>query len=66
MRNSPVALASNHGLESLEDLNRRLETDGSRRHVNLASRLSHDRPDQVVGQAVLPDLPADTFWRLAA
>jgi hypothetical protein len=30
MLNTPVALVSNHRLESLEDLNRRLETDGPR------------------------------------
>ena len=46
---TPVALVSNYQLESLEDLDRRLETDGSWLDVNLTGRLSHDRPDQIVG-----------------
>jgi hypothetical protein len=37
--NTAVGLVSNHGLESLEDLNRRLETDGSRLDANLTGRL---------------------------
>jgi hypothetical protein len=51
MLNTPAALVSNHGLESLEDLNRRLETDGSWLDATLTGRLRHDRPDQEAANA---------------
>ena len=66
MLNTAVGLVSNHGLESLEDLNRRLETDGPWCNAMLARCLSHDRSNQVVGQDVRPDFLADKLWRLAA
>jgi hypothetical protein len=42
-----VAPESNHGLESLKKLNRRLETDGPWWDAMLAGRLIHDMTSQV-------------------
>ena len=61
-----VCLLGDHRLKGLQDLERRLEADRSRRDSFLACRLGHDRADQVVGQDVRPDLLADQFRRLAA
>src|SRR5215472_12164689 len=61
-----MCLLADHWLKGLQHLERRLETDGSRRDFVLACRLSHDRTDQVVRQDVRPNLLADKFWRLAA
>jgi hypothetical protein len=63
---STMCLLADHGLKGHQHLERRLETDGSRRDSVLAGRLSHDRTDQVVSQDVRPNLLADQLWRLAA
>src|SRR5689334_12251725 len=65
MLDSTMCLLADHRLKGLQHLERRLETDGSRRDFVLACRLSHDRTDQVVSQDVRPNLLADKFWRLA-
>src|SRR5262249_28833302 len=61
-----MCLLADHWLKGIQHLERRLETDGSRRDFVVACRLSHDRTDQVVRQDVRPNLLADKFWRLAA
>jgi hypothetical protein len=60
-----VCSVSNQGLEGLEDLERRLETDGSRWDSIPAGCLSHEGPDQIVGQNVCPNLLPDQFRCLA-
>ena len=65
MLNRPVALVSNHMLESLEDLNRRLETDGQCWEAVLTGRLSHHRPGQIRWHEPIPGrLKPETRFRL--
>jgi hypothetical protein len=61
---STIRLLADHRLKGHQHLERRFETDGSRRDSVLAGRLSHDRTDQVVSQDVRPNLLADKLWRL--
>lgn len=65
MAKATVRLVRDQRLKRFQDLERCLETDGSRCNAISAGRLSHDRVDQVVRQDVGPDLLADKLRRLA-
>ena len=55
-RSVVAALHGNHRLKSLQRLDRALETDRPRFETMLARGLSDNRPNEVVGQDVGPDL----------
>ena len=61
-----LALDGNHRPEGFQRLDRSLEADRSRFDAVFACGLSHDRPDEIVGQEMRPDLLAYKFRRLAA